>query len=574
MPEAMIKVIYDDQTGENLKFTFDEYVTPVYDHCLIADCSQLYLNAGHRADKELISLLLEGAKTRTGFHAEACLITLDQLRAARIPISRTQILRFMAGNPIWHIPTMFTPIEVGTKYVTEAATTLSEAMAIQAAIGRTIIKKALELNYRRLPNRYPEDSWMIRAGKDASEITSDASGVLNQDDENGEPENIPINIKEIRANGQFTGREIEAGKTYVKTSATMVALNAINRAAKSQPGAGGSPYEACIERIKYEINHARNLFGGPLDGAALAAWHHRVITALRMGASAYKYLDAQRRAVSTNLRTQNAEYTNLRTRLDPTVDDINRIQQIKENISRLVEDYRRETPRSLGAIEGERKRRDNVVNECINPLNAAIIAFYGKTNPLIISGGICNELGEVFGATLESLVWLGRLHRERTRTLTPEIASALLATIDGDEINADTRRIVDACMEVGYSFLDVENRTALIEAAQAAAATGESRTVLLALRSAEEPANNGAIDANAGIVADIPDARPEFVNELSSGQHLWARDTDAGSYAAAFPRLTLCGTFLSLPPFYNRDWARRWQIVRNRDDVFERFANR
>jgi hypothetical protein len=352
----------------------------------------------------------------------------------------------------------------------------------------------------------------------------------------------------------------------------MAAIKAINRAVKPQSSdAAESPYEICMERVKHEIDHAPNLFGGPLDGVALAAWYHRVVIALRMGASAYDYLDTQRHNVATTLRPQNAEYQNLRIKEDPTLDEINRVEQIKASISQTVEEYYREIPRSLRAIEGDQGRRGNVVIECINPLNAAIIAFYAKTNPRIINPDICRELGTMFGAALESLVWLGRVHRERTRTLTPEIAYALLATVNGEKMDADTRKIIDECMEVGYSFLDIENRAALIEAAWAAAATGKSRTVLFGLRSAQKRVD-GAVDTDVPLAPNMPNTHPELVNDLAAGQQLYALDTDTGRYAGAFPALRLSGTFLSLPPFYNRDWARRWRIVKDQDNVFERFT--
>jgi hypothetical protein len=574
MPQTdVINVTYDEETGANQKFTFDDFVVPVPDHCLIADRSFMYLNMEHSSDMGLLKFLFETAVDHTGFSVMGGLTTLDRLLAAKIPLSRTQKMRFMAGHPIWHIPAMFTKIGRETDYTTRIGSTFNEAMAIQAVLGKTAIKKTLELAYQRRRG-LANGRWYSLAEKHADEVVMEALGSRQSVDEKGNSKETPVNVKECDGDGKPTGREIIGSKRYTKKSVSKIAAKAINGSKKTRRNGHGSPYSGCIERASHEI--VENVFDVGLDGVAIAAWYYRVVTALRIAASVCENIDSQRCKIITKLRGLNSKFQRLRRRERLEADRI-RLVAIQDDISRIVGDYNGISGQSLAMTEGHEKTNENIIFDCIDPTIAAITAFYAGVNLRVVDARICGQFGMQFNAVLASLVWLGHLQRQRTRSLTPEIACAFAQSLGGDEIHEETQRTFSHCMEIGLSFLDAESRIALTDAVMETARTGAPRTAMLRYRSAP---GTRILDELAVVADGAVPLQPSL-------QHMVQPDTpelapyglvyeaDIGCYAGAFRPLALQGTFVSLPPFYERDWAGRWRFDRSeQDDRFLGFRKR
>lgn len=560
MPEAdMIKVNYDEATGENQKFTFDEFVVPVPDHCLIADCSFMYLNMEHPSDMRLLQFLFESVEERTGFSVMGGLTTLDRLLAAKIPLSHSQRMRFMAGHPIWHIPAMLTRVPRGMNYTTSMGTTFDEAMAIQAVLGKTVIKNTLGLAYRARRDLVNGD-WYRLAEEHADEVVMEALGSRQSVDVKGKPIDIPVNIKICDGDGKPTGREIIGSKRYTKKSVFKTAAKAIDRSKKPRHD-GKSAYSACIERASRDITD--NVFDLDLDGVAIAAWYYRVVTALRIAASVCENIDSQRSAIVAQLRKQNSHFQKLRL-MELTENIRVQLVAIQDEITGIVEDYNGISGRSLAMTEGSNKANENIIFDQIDPMIAGITAFYAGVNLRVIDARICGPLGAQFDSVLASLVWLGQLQRQRTRSLTPEIAGAFGRAFNGDGVDEETQQTFSCCMEIGLSFLDAESRMALTDAANDTASTGGPRTAMLRYRSAP------IVDEIAD-VAGAPPLQPgmrHMVQSATPGStpYGWVYEADIGRYAGAFQPLELQGTFVSLPPFYERDWAGHWRFERDEQD--------
>ena len=543
----------------NKEIAFDDFVEPVPDHCLITDCSFVYLNMEHSSDEARMKSLAETVEDRTGFPVIIGFSTLDILLAAKVPLSRAQRMHFMAGHPIWHIPAMFTRVGKGINHSTGIGSTLDEAMAIQAVLGKTVIKKSLELQYQRRKD-LANGKWYRLAEQHADEVVMEALGSRQSVDKDGKSKNKPVNIKECDGIGKPTGCEIVGSRRYAKQSVAKVAAKAINGSKAARHDSVHSLYRACIERASLEI--AENIFDARLDGVALAAWYYRVVTALRIAASVCGNLDSQRRDFVKQLQALNKKYQRLRRRRRSRIVQ-NRLSERRDDISRIVRNYNVAVGHSLEVVSGLKKTRQNIIFERVDPTIAAIVAFHAGVNLRAVSRSICDQLGVQFNAVLESLVWLGHLQRQRARNLTAEVACAFEIALRDDGDDQETRRVFTYCMEIGLSFLDGQSRVALNEAAIETARTGSARTVTLEYRPVTRRARRELAEVADGLVPlqpNLQDLAPPDI--LRPGPSVWAFDAEIGAYVGT---LKLQGTLVSLPPFYQRDWDRRWRFDRSEE---------
>jgi hypothetical protein len=497
-----------------------------------------------------------------------------------MPFSKRDRFNFMAGRPIWRLPAMFVQGTAGTSRNSPVGKTLKQAMAIQAVFGKAVVKTLFEAEYGRSRNRWPHGKWHTRANEHAEEFFANALGVRQAINSNGELVDQATDVVEHVIAGMAT-RNIVAIKRYKYAAARTIARNAIDDAGKRGAlGPGhwdGRPhiYKSNIERIVLELAHARNTFGFELDAVAMGAWYHRVVTALRLAASVFEHLDTKRGKVAAGMAKANAELQGLRRLGKPTSVDKKKMDRLHAKITEQARLFETEVGRSLGEIDPSRHgaiHREDVVFRCIAQFDAAIMAFFGGVNARMTISGICPDLPQSFDDVLDSLVWLGHLHRHRVRDLTSEIAHTLLSALNGWASQAPEDLTMRRCMEIGMSILNSpEDQASLVEAVAEVASTGDPRTVHLSLQdfaagaAAAEGRQQGEPEVqDAPQPADMLQVRPQE----DDSQHYYRFNPELGTYQTISSELWLNARFVSLPPFYEQDWAGRWQVLRDEHDRF------
>lgn len=558
----------------------EETVTILHDVAWIAAHTELYINSLYSLEESQIIAITDEAYRQTGFDVYVHTLPLDELLGHRLPLANRDRLNLMAGRPIWRLPAMFVQGAAGTSRNSPVGKTLNQAMVIQAVFGKAAIKTLFEADYGRSKNRWPPGGWYQRADQHAEELIANALGVRQLVNSEGNFVDQPTNVADHNEAGVVT-REILAVKRYKFSAAQTIARNAIdnphNKTTFGPEYRVERPhiYKSNIERIEQEMAHARNTFGFDLDAVAVGAWYHRVITALRLGASVFEYLDLKRGKVAARMVKANAKLQGLRRLGRPTPAAKRRMDLLRAKITEQARLFEAELGMSVGEMDPARPsvlHREGVVFRCIAPFDTAIMAFFGGVNARMTISGICPDVPKSFDDVLDGLVWLGHLHRHRVRDLTSEIAHTLLRALNVCTGEAPADITMRRCMEIGMSFLNGhEDQAALVAAIAEVASTGDPRTVYLSLQ-----------DFAAGVAAaeGRPQGEPEVQDEpqLADMLELQPQEDDSqrysrfnlelGTYQTIFSELWLNARFISLPPFYQQDWAGRWQLLRDEHDRF------
>jgi hypothetical protein len=236
------------------------------------------------------------------------------------------------------------------------------------------------------------------------------------------------------------------------------------------------------------------------------------------------------------------------------------------------------------AIEAKPQDDRNAFS-CIAPLDAAIIAFFGGVNARHTIPGVCPDLPPSFTSVLDSLIWLGHLHRSGIRDLEFESAYFLLQAVDAAEAETEQGRAIKDYLDMGMSFMGHADRAALIGAAAQVVSTGDPRTVMLDLRdlAPAAPPAPAAIE----VVQEPPAIEEHAASSTWSKLRLlseeakrneperyWVFKPELGMYQSMFPELSLQQTFLTFPPAYQQEWAGDWRVMRDADDRFVNLAKR
>lgn len=547
----------------------EDRVIILHDTAWIADHTNLYINPLYDLTDEQVVAITNEIVWSTGFHIEVLRISLDDLFAQKVPLSRSDRLNYMAGRPLWRLPAMFVSNGRGRNRKSPVGIALREVMAIQAVFGKAVIKGALEIQYGRLRNRLPQGQGYARAEIHAGEFMEHALGQPRFWNLDGDLIEERAEIVSRAAQNKPT-QKFMAIMCNTFGSAETIARNVIDKPDKK--GAFGPIYRdsrphiylSAIARIGDEILHSRQAFGFELDGIAIGAWYHRVVTALRLGASVFKELDKARDKVAKKMFKANTEYQRLLRSANLTDVDKQNVERLRSLIAEEARLFDAKIGSTLAEVDGKVGEEANSVYRCIEPLDAAIIAFYGGVNARSTVPGICSELSQWFQDVLESLVWLGHLQRHRTRVLDCSNARTFLNAIaDG---NGDTPKnlVVRHCLELGMSFLNDADRVALLAAITEVAATGDPRTVTLSLQDFT-PADPEIADVAAAEIRDQEQLQDVLWDEPTT-YHSY--NPELGMYQNMFPELELRSTFISLPPFYRTDWAGWWRVERDKDDDF------
>jgi hypothetical protein len=557
----------------------EKTVTILHDVAWIAAHTELYINSLYSLEESQIIAITDEIYRQTGFDVYVRTLPLDELLGHRLPLANRDRLNFMAGRPIWRLPAMFVQGGAGTSRNSPVGKTLNQAMAIQAVFGKAAIKTLLEADYGRLRRRWPQGGWYKRADQHAEEFVANALGVRQLINSEGNFIDQPTNVADGIEAGVIT-REILAIKRYKFSAAQTIARNAIdnphNKTAFGPEYRVERPhiYKSNIDRVEQEMLHAPNTFGFALDAVAIGAWYHRVITALRLGASVFEYLDLKRGKVAARMARANTELQGLRRLGKPTPVAKRRMDLLHAKITEQARLFEAELGMSVGEMDPSRRsaiHREGVVFRCIAPFDAAIMAFFGGVNARSTIPGICPDVPQSFDDVLDSLVWLGHLHRHGARDLTSEIAHTLLSALTVWTGEAPEDIAMRRCMEVGMSFLNSpEDQASLVEAIVEVASTGDPRSVYLSFQdfagvaAAEGRRHGGPEVQDARQPADMLQVRPHE----DDSQRYSRFNPELGTYQTVFSELWLNARFVGLPPFYEQDWAGRWRVLRDEHDRF------
>ncbi len=550
-----------------------DIVVVLHDAAWIADHTALYINPIYDLTHSQVVAVTEEIHWSTGLDIEVQRVSLDDLLAQKVLLNHRDRIQFMAGRPIWRLSSMFvTDVRRGNRK-DPVGETLRQAMAIQAVIGKAAIKGSLEKTYSRYPNRFPEGLWQERAETHAAEFIEHALG---------EPRFVDLEGDLVHSRTESVSRTVQDGavanftaiKCYKFEAARTIARSVIdkpkNKGAFGPTHQGERPhiFNSNMNRIADELLNSIQIFGFELDGIALGAWYHRVVTALRLGASAFQEMDRARLDVAEKMLDANVELQRLlRQNLTPST--TRRIEQLRALVSDLADGFDLKIENALVQVGDEQKGFG--VFRCIASLDAAIIAFYGGVNARSVIPAICPEVPQEFSDVLESLVWLGHLQRHRVRDMDPHNARAFLSTVHQANGEKDWNLAVRNCREVGLSFLNDADRAELIAAAAEIVSTGGPRTVILSLREfMAEPKHDLTIappveggPALTDVVQGAQDGEPD-----EEPTTYYRFNAELGSFQSMFPELHLRSTFVNLPPLYRVDWAGRWRVERDQDKHF------
>lgn len=563
-------------------FPLEKHVVTIYDETWIADHTDLYMNCFHRLTEEQIVEITDEIYFRSGFHVLVHTVTLDDLFGHRLPLPSYACRNFMCGRPIWRLPAMFVRGGKGRNRTSPVGQDLSEAMVIHAVFGKQATEELLKVEYSRGRHGWPRAEAPARAHQHAKEFAEHALGTRPRFDEDGNVYYEIVDVVERDQAGHIL-RETGAIRRYTWDSAQTIAREAIDRTAYRSPWRVCGEerihiYKSALDRITDEARHSEQAFGVELNGRAIGAWYRRVVTALRLGASVFARLDEVRTTVAKDMLKANLTYQELRNLPNPTPASLRKMERLRAAIAQQAEAFDTRRDRALRRLD----RNANVAADddnnlaCIKALDAAIIAFFGGVNARDAIPGVCTDLPPSFALLLDGLIWLGEFHRHRSWDLTFEAAYVLQKAFEIGFSDADHADIYLTCLDMGMSFIDPNDWNALIFTITEVATTCEAKTIKLRLKDVARPRRNARTKKNAAAAVNKKKAssktsplstlrRPRDQNESET---LYTLNPKLGLYQSELPELILTGTFLALPPFYQRDWAGRWTIERDHDRRF------
>ncbi|MEW6395432.1 MAG: hypothetical protein AB1582_12890 [Pseudomonadota bacterium] len=572
-------------------FVLEDKVVTLHDDAWIADHTELYINWIHDLREEEIVDITDEIYRRTGFEIRVSKVSVNDLLGQRVRLSGRDRLNFMGGRPLWRLPAMFVRAGKGHERKSPVGQTLSRAMAIQAVMGKATINALLEIQYARRRNVWPEQQNHSKAHEHAHEIIVHALGTPQFVDQEGNFVEDP-NSEVVRTT---THGEVLAIKRYKWESAQAIARMAIDK--PDAPGAFGPEYgqgrphiyKSILDRIEDEIGHSERAYGFEPNGLAMGAWYHRVVTALRLGASLFAELDKVRSAVAKSMLAANLKFQALRRQPNPSRASLRKIERLCDSIKEQAETFDAKVSRALPRVDTNATDVDsqNAGNafSCIASLDAAIIAFFGGVNARNTIPGICPELPPSFTNVLDSLIWLGHLHRRGTRDLEFESAYFLLQAVDAAEAETDQGRAIKGYLDMGMSFMDQADRAALIGAAAQVVSTGDPRTVMSRLRDLAPLA-----PPPPAVIAEEQEPRAPEQRDGSSvwsklrrlseeartnePERYWIFNPELGMYQSMFPELSLEQSFLTFPPAYQQQWVGDWRFDRDDDGRFLNLVKR
>lgn len=569
-------------------FLLEDKVVTLHDDAWIADHTELYINWVHSLREEEIVDITDEIYRRTGFEIHVSKVSVDDLLGQRVRLSGRDRLNFMGGRPLWRLPAMFVRGRKGLDRKSPVGQTLSRAMAIQAVFGKATVNALLEIEYARRRKLWPERQNHTKAHEHAHEIIVHALGTPQFVDQEGDFVEEPNNVVLRTAP---THGEVLAIKRYKWESAQTIARMAIDKpdrkGAFGQGYGQGRPhiYKSILDRIEDEIRHSEHAFGFAPNGLAMGAWYHRVVTALRLGASLFAELDKVRTAVAKNVLNANLKFQVLRRQPNPSPANLRKIERLRASITKQVEAFDAKATGALARVnrnraEGEPQDADDAFS-CIGSLDAAIIAFFGSVNARYTIPRVCPDLPPSFTSVLDSLIWLGHLHRYGIRDLEFESAYFLLQAVDAAEAETELGRAIKGYLDMGMSFMDNADRAALIGAAAQVVSTGDPRTVMLHLRDLAPAVPPAPVAIEVGQephaleehAASSTWSKLRLLSEEAARnepERYWVFKPELGMYQSMFPELSLQQSFLTFPPAYQQQWAGDWRVDRDADD---RFAN-
>jgi hypothetical protein len=573
-------------------FVLEDKVVTLHDEAWIADHTELYINWVHGLREQEIVDITDEIYRRTGLEIHVSKVSVDDLLGQRIRLSGRGRLNFMGGRPLWRLPAMFVRGRKGLDRKSPVGQTLSRAMAIQAILGKATVNALLEIQYPRRRNVWLERQNHTKAHEHAHEIIVHALGTPQFVDAEGNLVEEPNNAvtRTTPTHGEFL-----AIKRYKWESAQTIARMAIDKPDTKGafgPGYGQERphiYVSILNRIADEIRHSEQAFGFEPNGLAMGAWYHRVVTALRLGASLFAELDNARTAVAKSMLDANLKFQALRRQPNPTPASLRKIERLRASIREQVEAFDARVFGALARVNREaieaKPQDDRNAFSCIAPLDAAIIAFFGGVNARHTIPGVCPDLPPSFTSVLDSLIWLGHLHRSGIRDLEFVSAYFLLQVVDAAEAETEQGRAIKDYLDMGMSFMGHADRAALIGAAAQVVSTGDPRTVMLDLRdlAPAAPPAPAAIE----VVQEPPAIEEHAASSTWSKLRLlseeakrneperyWVFKPELGMYQSMFPELSLQQTFLTFPPAYQQEWAGDWRVMRDADDRFVNLAKR
>lgn len=569
-------------------FVLEDKVVTLHDDAWIADHTELYINWVHGLREEEIVDITDEIYRRTGFEIRVSKVSVDDLLGQRVRLSGRNRLNFMGGRPLWRLPAMFVGGRKGFERKSPVGQTLSRAMAIQAVLGKATVNALLETQYVRRRNVWPQSENHTKAHEHAHEIIVHALGTPQFVNEEGDFVEEP-NTVVLRTTP--THDEVLAIKRYKWESAQTIARMAIDKPDRKEafgPGySQGRPhiYASILDRIEDEIRHSEQAFGFEPNGLAMGAWYHRVVTALRLGASLFAELDKVRSTVARSMLDANLKFQALRRQRIPTPASLRKIERLRASIREQAAAFDARVFGALARVDGAateaEPQEDRNAFSCIAPLDAAIIAFFGSVNARQTIPGVCPDLPLSFTSLLDSLIWLGHLHRSGIRDLEFESAYFLLQAIDAAEEETEQGRAVKGYLDMGMSFMDHADRAALIGTAAEVVSTGDPRTVMLHLRdlAPAAPLAPAAIEVEQEPPAFEEHAASSTWSKLrllseeakrNEPERYWVFRPELGMFQTIFPELSLQQSFLTFPPAYQQEWAGDWRVIRDAD---ERFVN-
>lgn len=561
-------------------FVLEDKVATLHDDAWIADHTELYINWVHDLREEEIVEITDEIFRRTGFEIRVSKVSVDDLLGQRVRLSGRDRLNFMGGRPLWRLPAMFVRGLKGHERKSPVGQTLSRAMAIQAVLGKAAVNALLEIQYARRRNIWPERLNHAKAHEHALEIIVHALGTPQFVDPEGDLVEEPNNVvsRTTPTHGEFL-----AIKRFNWKSAQAISRMAIDK--PDTPGAFGPEYgqgrrphiyQSILARIDDEIGHSERAYGFEPNGLAMGAWYHRVVTALRLGASLFAELDKVRSAVAKGMLDANLKFQALRRQPNPSRASLRKIERLCASIKEQAETFDAKASRALPRVDTNATDVDsqNAGNafSCIASLDAAIIAFFGGVNARRTIPGICPDFPPSFSNVLDSLIWLGHLHRRGTRDLEFESAYFLIQSVDLAQAETEQGSAIRGYLDMGMSFMDHADRASLIGAAAQVVSTGDPRTVMLRLRDLAPLA-----PPPPAVIAEEQEPRAPEQGDGSSvwsklrrlseeartnePERYWIFNPELGMYQSMFPELSLEQSFLTFPPAYQQQWFGDWRLA-------------
>jgi hypothetical protein len=285
----------------------------------------------------------------------------------------------------------------------------------------------------------------------------------------------------------------------------------------------------------------------------------------------------------------NLKFQVLRRQPNPSPASLRKIERLRASITKEVEAFDAKATGALARVnrnrtEGEPQDADDAFS-CIGSLDAAIIAFFGSVYARHTIPRVCPDLPPSFTSVLDSLIWLGHLHRYGIRDLDFESAYFLLQAVAAAEAETDQGRAIKGYLDMGMSFMDHADRAALIGASAQVVSTGDPRTIMLHLRdlapfappAPAAVAEKQELPAPEGRTGSSTWSKLRRLSEEAKAnepERYWIFNPELGMYQSMFPELSLQQSFLTFPPAYHQQWAGDWRVDRDADDRFVNLVKR